>query len=594
VSSELAHTVTMNSPKTMFLADVASQELRGLTSPLESLLTSGGDPRLGLDPVQLLNGYGCQPWPRPEAFTFASSTATSISERGFAAAAEAQQRLIDSAREGSLGDAYDRDAECLREQIRAFLTLGASGTQIVFSPSGTDSQIHALCVAQMALEGEGPLVSVIVGSDETGSGTAPAMTGCHFSSRTAQGAAVVEGQRIAGFPGDTVRIQIPLRDQFGRLRSSDTVDQDVLAAVGQSVAAGKAVVLHVMDRSKFGSRCPTLGCVRRVTSTWPRSVQVVVDACQMRLGRRRLRHYLDQEFMVLITGSKFFTGPPLSGALLVPAGASAVMSRASSVPAGLELYTNRNDWPIHWQGIRSKLPVRPNTGQLLRWVAAVEEMGAYFAVPESYRILALQEFARMVPRMIAERPNLQLLLEFEKAEADELGDEEMATPTIFPFFVCDHGKPQSLEVCARIYRALNRDVSNLLPGRATARQRKVAARLCHVGQPVSMPDPANRDAGTLRISAGARVVSETWRAAGEAASCRKLAQEFEQVRTILDKIDLLVQNLDALADIDESTKRTSRREADPVRLSSRSATLAGMERGPNIFEKLRYEALRQE
>ena len=50
---------------------------------LPDLLASGGDARLLLDPITRLNDYGCRPFPRPEAFTFASSTATSISERGY-------------------------------------------------------------------------------------------------------------------------------------------------------------------------------------------------------------------------------------------------------------------------------------------------------------------------------------------------------------------------------------------------------------------------------------------------------------------------------------------------------------------------------
>ena len=53
---------------------------------------------------------------------------------------------------------------------------------------------------------------------------------------------------------------------------------------------------------------------------WPGRVQVVVDACQMRLGRPRLKKYLDRGYLVIVTGSKFFTGPAFSGALLVPAG----------------------------------------------------------------------------------------------------------------------------------------------------------------------------------------------------------------------------------------------------------------------------------
>src|SRR5271167_4230925 len=98
-------------------AHVADQELYGLDVPLERLLTSGGDPRLRVDPVHLLNGYGCQPWPRPKAFTFASSTATSISDRGFVAAAQLRQRLFESGGNGQLEDSCDHETEWVREQI---------------------------------------------------------------------------------------------------------------------------------------------------------------------------------------------------------------------------------------------------------------------------------------------------------------------------------------------------------------------------------------------------------------------------------------------------------------------------------------------
>ncbi len=525
---------------------VAEKELYELSSPLPDLLASGGDPRLRVNPLDGLNGYGCQPWPRPEAFSFASSTATSISARGFAAAAKAQGQIIEQTAAGRWEEVFDLQAERLREQLKMLLELGAAGTEIVFSPSGTDSQIQALFIAQTVLRGR--LVSIIVGSDEAGSGTARAITGCHFSSSTAQGGAVREGARIAGFAEDTVSVEIPLRDALGRVRSTEALDQEVLATVGEAVAAGRSVVLHVMDSSKLGSRCPTLDCLRQVQSHWAPAVQVIVDACQMRLGRRRLRYYLEQECMVLITGSKFFTGPPLSGALLVPAGVSAVMRQSGAVPDGLALYTNQSDWPVCWPGIRANLPARPNAGQLLRWSAAVEEMKAYFAVPAAYRAWALQEFSRVVSGLVARRPNLQLVAVSAKPGVDRMRDEEMAAQTIFPFFLIDRGKFLSLEECAQIYRALNRDVSSLLPPSATERQREIAARLCHIGQPVPLLNRAAGTAGALRISAGARVVSETWPAAGTSPSLDLLDAEFEQVRTILDKIDLLVENMARLRD----------------------------------------------
>jgi hypothetical protein len=53
--------------------------VENLAKPTEYLLMSGGDLRLNIDEIDLLNKYGCRPFPRPDAFTFASSTGTSVS-----------------------------------------------------------------------------------------------------------------------------------------------------------------------------------------------------------------------------------------------------------------------------------------------------------------------------------------------------------------------------------------------------------------------------------------------------------------------------------------------------------------------------------
>src|SRR5260370_36594900 len=62
--------------------------------PLYRLLSGGGDPRLTVDPASGVNAYGCRPFPCPDTLSFASSTATSISQPAYDPAAEARQRLI--------------------------------------------------------------------------------------------------------------------------------------------------------------------------------------------------------------------------------------------------------------------------------------------------------------------------------------------------------------------------------------------------------------------------------------------------------------------------------------------------------------------
>jgi len=76
-------------------------------------------------------------------------------------------------------------------------------------------------------------------------------------------------------------------------------------------------------------------------------------------------------------------------------------------------------------------------------------------------------------------------------------------------------------------------------------ERQLASRLCHIGQPVSIPGPGGETAA-LRISAGARIATENWTDAGAGAAIHNLRREFEQVRAILDQVDLLLRNLPAL------------------------------------------------
>src|SRR5579883_3414135 len=361
------------------MSALAFELLGEIFAPLETLLASGGDTRLQLDAATRLNGYGWRPYPRPEAFTFASSTATSISERGFAAADAVRHALIRDGLRRGLESAFADHVEAQREMLKKLLELDHTGTDIVFSPSGTDSELHALFVARTLLGT--PMASVVVAADETGSGIAYAACGKHFNSLTAQGMTVEKGDPVLGLAEDVACLPIPLRDPEGRARSLTEVDDAVIAAAAEAVRSGRKVLLHAMDRSKLGGRAPSLACLGEIGARWPGRVQILVDACQMRLSRSRLRWHLDRGHLVLVTGSKFFTGPPFSGALLVPAGLSARMAAAPAPPAGLHDYTSRSDWPRSWESVRRSLRERLNLGQYLRWSAALEEMRAYLSVP---------------------------------------------------------------------------------------------------------------------------------------------------------------------------------------------------------------------
>ncbi|HET7888385.1 MAG TPA: hypothetical protein VFL62_19345 [Bradyrhizobium sp.] len=465
-----------------------------LFAPLDSLLITGGDSRLAINPATGLNEYGCQSTPCPETLSFSSSTATSISERAYERAQAAREALMASAIDVGIEAAFDERVEEMRDELRFLLDLKPALADVVFSPSGTDSQLQALFLVRALLGPE--LVSVVVAADQTGSGTVNTSRGCHFSAATANGGRVQKGEPISGLGTAVSSVALPLFDEAGQARPPAASDAIVFEAVERAVSDRGKVLLQVMDSSKFGWRAPSDQCLEAITARWPEQVQVVVDACQVRLGRARLKRLLDRGHIVIVTGSKFFTGPPFSGALLVPGALAARLDAANSIPPGLLEYSSRSDWPQNWPALRSRFPVRMNFGQWLRWEAAIEEIGAYYRVPDSFRQTALASFGKAVERLVADSPSLELLPWQERPI--DAADEEMTQRTIFSFVVRQGKRLLSLEECRALYRAL---AGNGAKG--------ASAQACLIGQPVALgrdPSPA----AALRISASARLVSEAW------------------------------------------------------------------------------------
>ncbi len=506
--------------------------LRDLFTPLDTLLVSGGDVRLALDAKERVNAYGCASSPEPEIWNFASSTASPISQAAYDRAALAREELVHKSLYDEVEIAFDRRCEDMRDELRGYFQLPPR-VDVVFSPSGTDSQLHALFLARAVL-GAIPM-TIVVGADQTGSGTAHTARGHHFSTMTANGIAVRKDTAIAGLAGDGVAV--PLLDVTTGHTMRTDADAAVMRAIEDSLAQGRRVLLHIMDSSKLGWRAPSAACLDEIARRWPRKVQVVVDACQARLGRRRLRSYLERGYMVLMTGSKFFGGPAFSGALLVPKGLSRVLDRIEGIAPGFFDYAGRCDWPMAWTALRSRFERRPNFGQWLRWEAALAEIGRYYAVPGAFRAKALAELGSGIENMIALSPSLRALpAPVDTADSD---NEEFAQRSIFPFTLVRDGKPVSIADTGAVHRALARDVSDDI--NSSVADRQVTAQRCLVGQPVRLEQPDGVPQAALRLCVGARLVTDAWHH-DSAQAQRNLQYVLDRIAGVLVKIDLLLDH----------------------------------------------------
>lgn len=519
-------------------------------APAEYLMADGGDERLVINPQTGLNRYGCSHRPRPWAVTFSSSTASSLSERGYLGAERARRAFLLDALTRLDGPSA-REAACLDVRDRLAALYGLAGRDnIVLAASGTDCELAVLAMGMMRAQGQA-IVNILIAPDETGSGVPLAAQGRHFAAGTALGTAADKAHYLDGFPTDTTLLGIPIRSPDGAPRSCTALDTEVETSVLRALEAGHHVILHQLDMSKTGLVGPCTDMLCRLAASYPARITLVVDACQARLAPHRVRNLVQAGMLVMTTGSKFLTGPPFCGAILLPD--SFVEALVGYVlPQGLAAYFHRCDWPQ--TASPSSLVHEGNLGLALRWQAALAESEAFAAVAPTRIIDTLRRFEHNAHEAIGTHPALTLLtmpeLDRRPVEGEALWD---TIPTVFSFLVADPEnpeKPLDLERSRALHRWLNADLSPWIVEHNTTGE-GLARLLCHLGQPVPVPHPAlgGENAGALRLCAGARLVSGEPSHAGLTDDVR-LAREFADVRKALAKITVILDHWSILAPVD--------------------------------------------
>ena len=502
----------------------------------EALLETGGDIRLARDPLSALNGYGCSHRPRPWAVTFASSTASSCSERGYAAADRVRLAVTAALLRGMAPKrAIGACLESARRGIaRAFAIAGDE--RVILAASGTDTELLALALTHLAGR-DAPVLNILIAPEETGRGVPLAAKGRHFAVDTALGHDVTCEAPVTGFRPDTGVENIALREPSGAVRPMEVVEAEIEAALAAGIEAGKFVILHGLDLSKTGLLAPSPAFLAKLRGAYGDGFDIVVDACQARLSPASIRAYLDLNAVVLITGSKFFTGPPFAGAALLPAPVAARL-QTGKLPEGLAAYFNRAEFPAD-AACAEILPEGGNYGLALRWQAAIAEIKALLRTAPARRAAILQGFGAVARAAIAAQPGLTLLEAppIERTAADE---EWERLPSIFTFSLrAPHAPARCLTPAEarQVYMWLNTDLSALLPEDAA-----LAARICHIGQPVPLAQPdGSGQMGALRVSAGARLISgePSHRPLSPKA---RLAREFADLTLVFDKITLILHH----------------------------------------------------
>lgn len=301
-------------------------------------LLAGGDSRLSVD-RQGMNKYLCPPLPSPAMACLSSCTASPISEVGFRWAAAAFEQIVLAPKALELGR-IEACETAIVLAIRDYLGLDQCD-HVMLTASGTDGMLLAACL--VALEDRGsPMTAILPSPSETGTGVPLAASCCAYDGPDA-------GHSMIGVSVNTEHVA--LRGPDGMPREAGAVAEDFDGAIRSS--RGRPVVIFT-----YGTKT---GLVAPVEV--PAGVDVIVDACQLRLPAHKVREYLKRGWPVVITGSKFPGGPAFSGAVLVPSSrfSESLCREACAVCARL--------------GSSSGIGYSADTiGPLLRWSAALSTL----------------------------------------------------------------------------------------------------------------------------------------------------------------------------------------------------------------------------
>lgn len=452
-----------------------------LTRSLDYWMTAGGDERHRRDASTGLSRYRTSSRPRPSA-PLGSCSASSPTARSWAAAG----RVLSSWRGERSSDAVlEATASGVRARLREALGLDPR-CAVALTPSGTDAVYLA---SAYALRGVERIHHIVVGANELGSGTMTAAEGRTFCERAPHGGVRRAGAAVEGLRGRTRAEAVYVRGRNGRPLPPEEIDARVVERARAALRHADRVVLHLVTHSKTGLRAPTLSAADALVAEHGDRVVVLVDAAQARRSPHETREALERGFLVLVTGSKFYGGPPFSGALLL-----SDPSDPQGLPAGLSSWLARSDLPGSWRRARASLRAPHNPGLLLRWTAALSEIEAYHAVDPHLRVQVRRRFADAVPGILGSSP----VVDLEVPRPPDDGPATDACPTVFSFRVRDGHAPMDAAALRRIHALLDTDLSAVAPE---------LGRLFHLGQPVSLGPPSDEASAVLRVSLGAPLVT---------------------------------------------------------------------------------------
>lgn len=474
-----------------------------LNQTLSDIMSSGGDSRITLSEQTGLNKYGCKPYP-DYLLNYGSTTSNNISYDSYSNLVTLYNDFVGLSSEENILTKYKYEFSKLRNGIKKFLMLPDDVNQI-FGPSGTDLELIILGIGLSSRERK--VLNIIISPDEGGSGILESSKGNHFSEFTALGYEVSKGSKLDGFHENSIDTKfIYSWNKNGEKISNEKLYEELISLIDAGHKQNKRVIIHCMYISKLGNIFPSLEQVRRLKTRYNNKIDLVVDACQGRISPKKINEYLNLGSMVLYTGSKFVSGPPFSGVLVIN---NEIINRVKdnfNIPSDISKYLTLEEWPPELHeliGIKTK--AKFNFGLLFRWHSALFEMEKFSFVDLNKSKDIIECFRIEVCRFLS---HSKIFSSFDSSESipNDYRFHPFDFKTLFVLSIKDNEVYETLKFSNYLHEYLGKDLSNDINFKKYERVHYLETKI-NVGQPVLL-NHENFKSGNIRISLNLQIISD--------------------------------------------------------------------------------------
>eukprot|EP00600_Ochromonadales_sp_CCMP1393_P005831 CAMPEP_0174959118 /NCGR_PEP_ID=MMETSP0004_2-20121128/3004_1 /TAXON_ID=420556 /ORGANISM="Ochromonas sp., Strain CCMP1393" /LENGTH=1262 /DNA_ID=CAMNT_0016207411 /DNA_START=127 /DNA_END=3915 /DNA_ORIENTATION=- len=406
----------------------------------EVLLSIGGDDRLTINfKKDKLNKYFSSTLPRPGMIRRGSCTCSTMTLSNYQEADGIRREFIRASLES--GSSPTSAFSAMQDKLlrRVYNVLGftlpnalediTASPQVVLFPSGSDAEYLPLLVGLVrsynlaaSNAAQVKVFNYVTAAGEVGSGTAAAAGGRHFSALAPRGETQVNNELLAGMQESWVEV-VQFKPRAGADGAIKLQEQEIAERVRKDLTSDPAAVavIHAVCGSKTGLAYPSMDVLLSLREEFgSQRVVLVVDACQLRCELKHIARYTQElDCITLVTGSKFFTGPPFSGAVTLPSSMAGEIEQHFTggnivVPPGLRAYLTPQDIPPSMAQLKTFLGEGDlpwlNFGAHLRWSLGVTVMEKYNALPPALvKEFTLRWITRVRQLVAQQAPYLTLL-----------------------------------------------------------------------------------------------------------------------------------------------------------------------------------------